>query len=134
MIGEAQLARLEAPLTSPSWPQDACRAIHHPPVLHKEGEKRNLRDRAALAAVLAPRAPTWCSTATTTRTSAPSCAARAGVPIPVVGGGSASYTGGPERRSRYSVYEIEGRSITWVSRSHDEATRHLQRRRREQHA
>jgi hypothetical protein len=55
-----------------------------------------------------------------------------GRPIPVIGAGSASYTGGPERRSRYSVYEIDGSSITWVSRAHDEASDAFKEVRREQ--
>ena len=54
MIGEAQLARLEAALVAPEvGGKTRVVLIHHPPVLHKEGEKRNLRDRDALAAVLA---------------------------------------------------------------------------------
>ena len=40
----------------------------------------------------------------------------------MVGAGSASYAGAAERRSRYNVYEIEGRAITCVIRAHDEAT------------
>ena len=42
--------------------------------------------------------------------------------IPVIGGGSASYTGGPERRSRYNLYEIAAGGITWITRAHDEAS------------
>ena len=49
----------------------------------------------------------------------------------MIGAGSASYAGGPERRARYSVYEFEGRSITWVSRVHDEATSFFREARRE---
>jgi 3',5'-cyclic AMP phosphodiesterase CpdA len=53
-IGAAQLARLEAVLASPEL-QGRTRLVlvHHPPVMQKGGEQRNLRDREALAAVLA---------------------------------------------------------------------------------
>ena len=45
-----------------------------------------------------------------------------GAKIPVVGAGSASYAGAADRRSRYNVYEIDGRAITCVIRAHDEAS------------
>src|SRR6185437_12475836 len=56
--------------------------------------------------------------------------------IPIIGAGSASYAGGPERRARYSIYEFEeggppGGPITWVSRVHDEATSFFREARRE---
>ena len=53
-VGSEQLARLEALL---GHAEVARRIrvvlIHHPPVMHKGGEARNLKDRDALAAVLA---------------------------------------------------------------------------------
>jgi len=49
----------------------------------------------------------------------------------VIGAGSASYAGGPERRARYSIYEIEGGAIIWTSRVHDEATDTFHEKRRE---
>ena len=52
-IGEAQLARLEKILTAPELASlTRVVLVHHPPVLHKDGEHRNLRDRDALGAVL----------------------------------------------------------------------------------
>jgi hypothetical protein len=42
--------------------------------------------------------------------------------IPVVGAGSASYGGDPERRSRYNVYEIEGGRIGAITYAHDAAS------------
>jgi hypothetical protein len=49
----------------------------------------------------------------------------------VIGGGSASYTGGPDRRARYNVYEIDGGGITMVGRAHDEAADAFREIRRE---
>ncbi len=42
--------------------------------------------------------------------------------IPVVGAGSASYAGGPSKRARYNVYEIEGAGITAITYAHDAAS------------
>ena len=53
-IGPAQLARLEAILKAPELAAlTRVVLVHHPPVLHKDGEHRNLRDRDAFAQVLA---------------------------------------------------------------------------------
>jgi hypothetical protein len=49
----------------------------------------------------------------------------------VIGAGSASYGGAPERRARWSLYEIDGGEITWVSRAHDEAADAFREVRRE---
>ena len=49
----------------------------------------------------------------------------------MIGGGSASYTGSAERRSRYNLYEIEGGRITWITRAHDEASDAFKEVRRE---
>ena len=54
-----------------------------------------------------------------------------GAPIPVVGAGSASYAGGPEKRSRYNVYEIDGPAITGVTYAHDESADRFREVRRE---
>jgi hypothetical protein len=40
----------------------------------------------------------------------------------VVGAGSGSYAGGPDTRSRYNIYEIDGAAITVVTYAHDAAT------------
>ena len=55
-----------------------------------------------------------------------------GKPIPVIDGGSASYTGGPERRYRYNLFEVEGGRITWITRAHDEPSDTFREVRREQ--
>ena len=53
-IGAAQLARLESLLGSPAVAERTrVLLLHHPPVLHRPPESRNLRDRAAFAEVLA---------------------------------------------------------------------------------
>jgi hypothetical protein len=49
----------------------------------------------------------------------------------VIGGGSASYTGGPGRRARYNIYEIDGAGITMINRAHDEAADEFREFRRE---
>ena len=132
-IGEAQLARLEAILKAPEL-RGLTRVvlIHHPPVLHKEGEQRNLRDRAELAAVLARAGAELVLHGHDHADQRAELPGPDGRPIPIIGAGSASYAGGPERRARYSIYEFgEGGSITWVSRVHDEATSFFREARRE---
>jgi hypothetical protein len=54
-----------------------------------------------------------------------------GKTIPIIGGGSASYTGGPDRRSRYNLFEISDGHITWITRVHDEPTDAFKEVRRE---
>jgi 3',5'-cyclic AMP phosphodiesterase CpdA len=131
-IGDAQLARLEALLVAPEVAgKTRVVLIHHPPVLHKEGEHRNLRDRDALAAVLARTGAELVLHGHDHEDQRAELRGPGGQPIPVIGAGSASYTGSAERRARYSVYEIAGRSITWVSRAHDEAADAFKEVRRE---
>ena len=134
MIGDAQLARLEAVLAAPELARQDARRADPPPARAAQGRRR--RETCATA----PRwrrcwrasAPSWCCTATITQDERAELRGPGGRPIPVIGAGSASYTGGPERRSRYSVYEIDGSSITWVTRAHDEATDAFREVRREQ--
>jgi 3',5'-cyclic AMP phosphodiesterase CpdA len=122
-VGAAQLARLEAALVAPELAfKTRVVLIHHPPVLIKEGEHRNLKDRAALAAVLARAGADLVLHGHDHADERATLEGPAGAKIPVVGAGSASYAGGPDRRSRYNVYEIDGRSITCVIRAHDEAS------------
>jgi 3',5'-cyclic AMP phosphodiesterase CpdA len=131
-IGEAQLARLEAILKAPELAAlTRVVLVHHPPVLHKDGEHRNLRDRAAFAQVLARAGADLVLHGHDHEDQRAELRGPDGRAIPVIGAGSASYAGGPERRARYSVYEFEGRSITWVSRVHDEATSFFREARRE---
>jgi 3',5'-cyclic AMP phosphodiesterase CpdA len=96
--------------------------LHHPPVMHRPPEHRNLRDREALAAVLARTGAELVLHGHDHRDQRARLDGPGGTTIPVVGAGSASYAGGPERRSRYNVYEIAGRHITLVTYAHDEAT------------
>ena len=131
-IGEAQLARLEAILKAPELAAlTRVVLVHHPPVLHKDGEHRNLRDRDAFAQVLARAGADLVLHGHDHEDQRAELPGPDGRAIPVIGAGSASYAGGPERRARYSVYEFEGRSITWVSRVHDEATSFFREARRE---
>ena len=55
----------------------------------------------------------------------------AGRAIPVIGAGSASYKGGPDKRARYNIYELAGDAITLCTRVHDEATGAFKETRRE---
>jgi 3',5'-cyclic AMP phosphodiesterase CpdA len=131
-IGDAQLARLEAALAAPELAgKTRVVLVHHPPVLHKPGEQRNLRDRAALAAVLARVGAELVLHGHDHEDQRAELAGPGGRRIPVIGGGSASYTGSPERRSRYNLYEIEAGRITWVTRAHDEAADAFREVRRE---
>jgi 3',5'-cyclic AMP phosphodiesterase CpdA len=133
LIGDAQLARLEAALISKDvGGKTRVVLIHHPPVLHKQGEQRNLRDRDALAAVLARTGADLVLHGHDHEDQRAELRGPGGRAIPVIGAGSASYTGSAERRARYSIYEIDGRNITWVSRAHDEATDAFKEVRREQ--
>jgi hypothetical protein len=55
-----------------------------------------------------------------------------GRPIPVVGTGSASYSGPLERCSRYNIYEIQDRAVTAITYAHDAASNgYREARRRE---
>jgi len=131
-IGAAQLARLEVILKTPQLAGlTRVVLVHHPPVVHKDGEHRNLRDRDAFAQVLARAGADLVLHGHDHEDQRAELRGPDGRGIPVIGAGSASYAGGPERRARYSVYEFEGRSITWVSRVHDEATSFFREARRE---
>ena len=132
-VGAEQLARLEALL---GHAEVARRIrvvlIHHPPVMHKGGEARNLKDRARWRRCSRAPAPTSCCTATTTATSARILPGAGGRRIPIIGAGSASYAGGPEKRARYNIYELdESGQITLVTRAHDEASDRFKEVRRE---
>ena len=131
-VGEGQLARLEAALGAGALAgKTRVVLIHHPPVLIKEGEHRNLRDRAALAAVLARAGAELVLHGHDHADERATLDGPGGARIPVVGAGSASYAGAADRRSRYNIYEIDGRAITCVTRAHDEATDRFREVRRE---
>jgi 3',5'-cyclic AMP phosphodiesterase CpdA len=131
-VGAAQLERLEAVLTSAEVAHRVrVVLIHHPPVMHKGGEARNLRDRAALVALLARTGADLVLHGHDHRDENAVLEGPAGARIAVVGAGSASYSGGPERRARYNIYEITSDAITLVTRAHDEATDAFKEVRRE---
>jgi 3',5'-cyclic AMP phosphodiesterase CpdA len=122
-LGAPQLARLGAALARPELAaKTRVVLIHHPPVLIKEGEHRNLKDRAALAEVLGRTGAELVLHGHDHADERATLEGPGGAKIPIVGAGSASYAGGPERRCRYNVYEIQGRAITCITRFHDEAT------------
>jgi 3',5'-cyclic AMP phosphodiesterase CpdA len=131
-IGDAQLGRLEAVLVAPELAgKTRVVLVHHPPVVHKHGDDRNLRDRDALAAVLARAGAELVLHGHDHEDQRAELPGPGGRKIPIIGAGSASYGGRPERRARYSVYEIDGPNITWVSRAHDEAADAFREVRRE---
>ena len=131
-VGDAQRARLEAILTSPALAgRLRIVLIHHPPVKLKGGEDRNLRDRDALAAMLARAGADLVLHGHDHRDERATLPGPGGRPIPIVGAGSASYSGGPETRSRFNVYELSEGAITVVTRAHDEATDTFREVRRE---
>ena len=122
-VGDAQLARVEAALTSPAL-RNKTRVvlIHHPPVRLKGGEDRNLKDREALAAMLARAGAELVLHGHDHHDERAELPGPGGTKIPIIGAGSASYTGGPDKRARYNVYEFDAATITCVTRVHDEAT------------
>jgi 3',5'-cyclic AMP phosphodiesterase CpdA len=133
-IGQAQLVRLEALLSAPELVgRTRVLLLHHPPVLHRPPEHRNLRDRSALVALLERTGAELVLHGHDHRDERATLPGPGGVGIPVVGAGSASYAGTPERRSRYNVYEIEGArgAITALTYAHDEAADAFREVRRE---
>src|SRR6185436_5353981 len=131
-VGDEQLARVEAALRAPELAGKVrVVLIHHPPVRQKHGEERNLRDRAALVATLARVGADLVLHGHDHQDEHTELAGPGGKAIPVIGGGSASYTGSPDKRSRYNLFEIEGGHVTWVTRAHDEASDTFKEVRRE---
>jgi len=121
-IGEGQLARVEALLRAPALAEKLrVVLLHHPPVKLKGGEERNLKDRAAFAAMLARAGAELVLHGHDHRDETAKLPGPDGRSIPVVGAGSASYAGSPEKRARYNVYEFAGGRVTRVTRAHDEA-------------
>ena len=122
-VGAAQLARLEDMLGAPDV-QSRTRVvlIHHPPVRHKGGEDRNLRDREAFSDLLGRAGADLVLHGHDHRDESATLPGPGETSIPIVGAGSASYAGGPDRRARYNIYEFSDGVITLVTRAHDEAT------------
>jgi 3',5'-cyclic AMP phosphodiesterase CpdA len=122
-IGEAQLGRLEALLADPEVRRRArVVLIHHPPVMHRPPENRNLRDRAALVALLGRVGAELVIHGHDHRDLLAHVDGPDGTRVPIVGAGSASYAGPLARRARYNVYEIEGRAVTVTTFAHDDAS------------
>lgn len=122
-VGAGQLARLETVLAR----AEVARCVrvvlvHHPPVMHKGGEHRNLRDRAALTGVLARAGADLVLHGHDHRDESATLDGPWGRAIAVIGAGSASYAGAPDRRARYNIYEIGDGTITLVTRAHDQTT------------
>jgi 3',5'-cyclic AMP phosphodiesterase CpdA len=122
-LGTEQLARLESLLGAPEvTARRRVLLIHHPPLVNRMGEERNLRDRQALQAVLARAGVDLVLHGHDHRDYFKELLGPGGKPIPVVGAGSASYAGGPATRARYNVYEIDASAITVMTYAHDAAT------------
>ena len=122
-LGEIQLANLESLLTAPELKsRRRVVLIHHPPVVNRHGEERNLRDRAAVQALLARTGADLVLHGHDHRDFFNYLPGPAGARIPVVGVGSASYDGPPDRRSRYHIFEIADAAITVVTYAHDAAS------------
>ena len=132
-LGEAQVRRLEALLAAPEIRgRFRVLVIHHPPVMQRPPENRNLLDRARLAEVLARVGAELVVHGHDHRDEFAELAGPDGRRIPVVGAGSASYAGAAERCSRYNIYEIDGPRVDVITYAHDSATgtyREVRRRR-----
>lgn len=105
--------------------------LHHPPVMLKGSEHRNLKDRGAFAALLEEVGADLVIHGHDHRDESARLVGPAQRSIPVIGAGSASYAGSAERRSRYNVYEFEGEDITLTTRAHDASTGAFREVRRE---
>lgn len=121
-LGDGQLARLRACLGAPALAETTrVVLLHHPPVRQKGGDDRNLRDRAAFAAVLAETGAELVLHGHDHRDENATLRGPGGRPIPVVGAGSASYAGHAEGRARYNIYEVTDGVIEVTTRAHDAA-------------
>jgi 3',5'-cyclic AMP phosphodiesterase CpdA len=122
-LGEAQLRQVEALLAAPEVrARFRVLVIHHPPVMHRPPENRNLRDRAQLAEVLARVGAELVLHGHDHRDEFAELAGPDGRRIPVVGAGSASYAGAADRCSRYNVYQIDGSRVDMLTYAYDSAT------------
>jgi 3',5'-cyclic AMP phosphodiesterase CpdA len=131
-IGEQQLRRLEDLLRLPQLATlTRVFLLHHPPLVHKGGDHRNLRDREAFAAVLGRAGADLVLHGHDHQDERGELSGPGGKAIPIVGGGSASYAGGLDRRARYNVFEIDGSTIMWTTRVQDPSTTFFREVRRE---
>jgi 3',5'-cyclic AMP phosphodiesterase CpdA len=131
-IGDEQLARLEAALGSAEL-RGVTRVVlvHHPVVRYKRAENHNLRDRDAFAAVLERVGAELVLHGHDHEDQRAALVGPGGKAIPVIGAGSGSYAGEPSRRARYNIFEIDGSTITWITRAHNRALDTFQEVRRE---
>jgi len=119
-IGERQLRRLESLLADPQFRnRQRVVMLHHPPVVHKRGEERNLRDRAAFAEVLAKVGADLVLHGHDHRDEVATLLGLSGRAVPIIGAGSASYAGAPAGRARYNIYEFNGAKISCTTFAHD---------------
>jgi len=122
-VGESQLVRLESLLTTAEVKsRRRVVLIHHPPLVNRHGEERNLRDRTALQALLERTGADLVLHGHDHRDYFNNLPGPGGTRIPVVGAGSASYDGPPDRRSRYHIFEIADAAITVITYAHDPAS------------
>ncbi|MGD0837502.1 MAG: metallophosphoesterase [Polyangia bacterium] len=121
-LGEAQLGRLEALLTAPEVvSRRRILLIHHPPLVNRPGEDRNLRDREQLQALLARTGADLVLHGHDHRDFFKQLAGPRGSSIPVVGVGSASYRGPVDRSARYHIFAIDAGSVEVTTYAHDPA-------------
>jgi 3',5'-cyclic AMP phosphodiesterase CpdA len=122
-IGVGQLRRLERLLAAPEL-RGRFRVLimHHPPLVHRPPENRNLQDRAALAEILGRVGVDLILHGHDHRDELGELAGPEGRRIPSVGAGSASYNGSAQRRSRYNIYEIQDRAVEIITYAHDPAS------------
>lgn len=119
-VGAAQLARLERVLTSePVRSKIRVIIMHHPPVLHRAGENRNLKDRAAFVAMLERTGANLVLHGHDHRDLAATVKGPQGQPVHIVGAGSASYAGPLLSRARYNIYEFGDGGVEVVTYVHD---------------
>jgi 3',5'-cyclic AMP phosphodiesterase CpdA len=121
-VGEGQLRRLET-LLAASEVRGRFRVLimHHPPLMHRPPENRNLQDRAALTEILGRVGADLILHGHDHRDEFGEVTGPEGRRIPVVGTGSASYAGSVERCSRYNIYEIEERGVDVITYAYDSA-------------
>lgn len=121
-LGRAQLARLEAALTSLDG-KFRIVALHHPPYTNRHAVLRGLRDRGALQQILARVGCELVLHGHEHRDLRAELSGPRG-PIPVIGVGSGTYDDErPDRRARYNVYTVEGgRLVSVETRVHDAAS------------
>ena len=122
-VGQDQLARLEALLNTPEVKsRRRVLMIHHPPLVNRPGEDRNLRDRTELQALLGRVGVDLVLHGHDHRDYFNELPGPKSTRIPVVGAGSASYDSSPDRRSRYHIFEIDDATITVATYAHNAST------------